>query len=141
MSLEKEIDYEIKNSEIDLSFKLSMYGFSAAVIGEGMQIASMKNLMDHNWMTGHLSDFGIVFQLSAVAYEITRLKFNKYISSAATIVPPIIATIHEYFPFTYENVTDHTDTALYWLGWGAALGGIKYLSSRKAKKSEVQYAN
>jgi hypothetical protein len=53
------------------------------------------------------------------------------------MMPPLVSTIHEYAPLVNaENVTDHTDTALYWIGAAASLGGIKSLASRKVKKEK-----
>lgn len=98
-----------------------------------MQIVTEKGLMGYNWLTGHLSDFGVVVQYTTWLYYLTS-RLNKYARIAASLLPPIISTIHEYYPlFNGENVTDHTDTALFCLGWLFSMVGI-YLGSRNAKK-------
>ncbi|GEM_PF-5483543 len=132
------LDSLIHEEEAKKSFQFILTGLSMVLAGEGLQLATEAGLMDYNWVTGHLSDFGIVFETSATMYAATS-KFNKYVRMAASLVPPIIATIHEYFPlFNGETVTDTVDTALFWLGWVASIGGIKYLASRKAKKDATQ---
>ena len=134
-----DLDRIIHEEEKKIATKFNLSGFGAVIAGEGMQLATKAGLMDYNWATGHLSDFGIVFQWSAILYGATS-KFNKYIRIAASLIPPVISTIHEYYPlFNGENVTDHTDTALFWLGWATSMAGIKYLASRKAKKEAEEY--
>ena len=134
-----DLDKIIHEEEKKIATKFNLFvGFPMTIAGEGMQLATKAGLMDYNWATGHLSDFGIVFQTSALMYNVTS-KFSKYIRTAASLLPPIIATIHEYYPmWNGENVTDHTDTALFWLGWAASMAGIKYLASRKAKREAAQ---
>src|SRR3989344_3836237 len=132
------LDNIIHEEEKKIAIKFNLLGFGAEIAGGGMQLATKAGLMDYNWATGHLSDFGIVFQGSAFLYVATS-KFNKYIKTAASLIPPVISTIHEYYPlFNGENVTDHTDTAMFWLGWAASMAGIKYLALRKTKKEAAR---
>lgn len=122
--------------ENKLASDFGVLGFIPTMTGEGMQLATHLRLMNYNWFTGHLSDFGIVFQTSAFMYQVTS-GLNKYLRIAASLIPPVVATIHEYRPlFNAENVTDNMDTALFWLGWTASIGGIKYFGSRRVKEWE-----
>lgn len=133
-----DLDTLIQKEEEKNWVPISLAGFAAGIVGEGMQLATEAYFMDYNWATGHLSDFGVVVQWSALLYGATS-NLNRYLKTAASLIPPVISTIYEYAPlWNAENVTDHADTALFWLGWAASIGGIKYFASKKAKKEAEQ---
>jgi len=132
---------KLLKKEIDSVTIVSNLSLALIVLGESMQIATGIGVMNYNWFTGHLSDFGISSQTTAMGIGLTSGK-NKYLRAAANFLPATICTIHEFYPlYPGEGVFDPQDIALYWIGAGVAHGGIKFLSSDANIKRTKQFFN
>ncbi|MFC2135651.1 hypothetical protein ACFLTH_13635 [Bacteroidota bacterium] len=135
----------MKNKEKAYGILAGGLGGAITVAGELMQFATQADLLDYNWTTGHLSDFGIVPAVMghAMAYS-TKIK-NKFVRNILPFAWPAICTIHEYFPIKGggEDVYDPQDIALYWAGAAVTYAGVKLASSenRKAVKNTLNKIN
>ena len=116
MSLEDLTD---KQARYRASFLAGLSGAVVGILGESAQALSNSN----NFITNHLSDLAGVFAASSLSYYLTP---NKKYGLALSMVPPVLCTIHEYFPFTSENVMDNMDTVMYWSGWAASSLALRF---------------
>ena len=85
----------------------------AALVGEGMQVATVFKVSDYNFLTGHLSDFALAGYFTALGIAFTEGKSRIAQLGGATL-PAALLTLREYFPIVpFESVTDPVDTACY----------------------------
>jgi hypothetical protein len=110
-------------------FKLSLVGLVLELGNEiGLQLPTSHGLIDYNWLTGHLSDFGFPLQMTSISILITR-NLNNYIKSSAYVLPALTCTMHEYFPFDKSAaVFDPQDIMCYWAAAGIA-AAVAYFDS------------
>lgn len=149
MTLESCINYWNNKWPIEAksAFAVNLFGISIYLTGERLQDTAIEKLIGYNWAVGHMSDFGWSFGFSAAAYSMSELfyatsellfrcpaRYKECFKIAGSLLPPIIATLNEYYSILSQNVTDSTDTVLYWGGWAASIVLMKYLSSMPKKR-------
>jgi hypothetical protein len=131
--MDKSLEDVIKREDRTLD-KFHSVGLSAVLIGEfGLQLPTLLGIIQYNWFTGHLSDFGISMQLTAYIMQSTKDK-NRSLQALAAMLPATIFTLHEFFPINpEEGHFDYQDIGLYWLAASLTYGITKLSSSEKAR--------
>ena|SRR3989344_4774813 len=125
------------NQETEHNFGMALSGIGSLVAfaGELMQFAG-NSLKDY-WLTGHLSDIGIVPTIMAqiMAYSV-GIK-NRFIKNTLPFTWPIICTFHELYPVYNENFYDTQDIVCYWSSAFVTFSTVRLASSLKLKRSQT----
>ncbi len=99
------------------------------LLGESMQVAEIFGLMNYNFITGHLSDFGLAAYATHLGLKLTEGKSRAARLIGATASAALF-TLREYFPIIpIENTTDNWDVVSYWAAAAAVTCVFEYITN------------